>query len=108
MIDILKRITNQRIARNWTEYQLAVRSGLPQSTISSWFRKGLVPSVASIEKICIAFDMSLSQFFSDGTCVELDSQQAELLKKWELLTPKQKHVLLELLDSIVNTDNMIH
>jgi transcriptional regulator with XRE-family HTH domain len=106
MIDILKRITDQRIARNWTEYQLAVRSGLPQSTISSWFRKGLVPSITSIEKICMAFDMSLPQFFSDGTCIELDSQQADLLKKWELLTPKQKRVMLELLDSIINTDNI--
>ena len=32
--DVLTVITQQREARGWTEYQLAERSGLPQSTIS--------------------------------------------------------------------------
>ena len=41
MKDILTAITELREQRNWTEYQLAERSGLPQSTISSWFRKGI-------------------------------------------------------------------
>ena len=58
MIDVLQKITLQRTARNWTEYQLAVRSGLPQSTISSWYRKNMLPSLSSLEKICTAFDMS--------------------------------------------------
>ena len=57
MIDVLQKITLQRTARNWTEYQLAVRSGLPQSTISSWYRKNMLPSLSSLEKICTAFDM---------------------------------------------------
>ena len=35
MKDILSTITAYRQARGWTEYQLAERSGLPQSTISS-------------------------------------------------------------------------
>ena len=61
MIDILKKITAQRSARNWTEYQLAVRSGLPQSTISSWYRKNMLPSISSLQRICGAFDMSMAQ-----------------------------------------------
>ena len=32
-------IRKNREARGWTEYQLAERSGLPQSTISSWYQK---------------------------------------------------------------------
>ena len=50
MIDILQKITAQRVARNWTEYQLALHSGLPQSTISSWYRKNMLPSIASLQK----------------------------------------------------------
>lgn len=61
MEDILARIIKLRQARGWSEYQLAVKSALPQSTISSWYRKDLVPSVQSLEKICAAFDISLSQ-----------------------------------------------
>ncbi|MCB7318597.1 helix-turn-helix domain-containing protein [Lacrimispora sp. 210928-DFI.3.58] len=102
MIDILQKITNQRTARNWTEYQLALRSGLPQSTISSWYRKEMLPSLPSLEKICNAFDMSMAQFLSDGNFTELSPSQKELLDKWELLTPSQKTAILELLRTIVD------
>ena len=55
MINILDRITSYRTKKGWTEYQLAEESGLTQSTISSWYRKNLVPSIPSLEKICQAF-----------------------------------------------------
>lgn len=55
MKDILATITKYRQDRGWTEYQLAERSGLPQSTISSWYRKNMIPTVPSLEKICMAF-----------------------------------------------------
>ena len=66
MTDILGIIKTQREARGWSEYQLAERSGLPQSTISSWYKKDMTPSFASLEKICDAFGITLSQFFADG------------------------------------------
>ena len=66
MKDILAAILEYRTARGWSEYQLAERSGLPQSTISSWYRKNMVPSVPSLEKICAAFGITLSQLFSNG------------------------------------------
>lgn len=50
MKDILSAITAYREDRGWTEYQLAERSGLPQSTISSWYRKNMVPTIPSPEK----------------------------------------------------------
>lgn len=51
MKDILSVITAYREERGWTEYQLAERSGLPQSTISSWYRKNMVPTILSLERI---------------------------------------------------------
>jgi transcriptional regulator with XRE-family HTH domain len=52
--DILATITEYREDRGWTEYQLAEHPGLPQSTISSWYRKNMVPTIPSLEKICVA------------------------------------------------------
>ncbi|MCD8083510.1 MAG: helix-turn-helix domain-containing protein [Clostridiales bacterium] len=101
MIDVLKKITEQRIARNWTEYQLAVHSGLPQSTISSWYRKNMLPTLSSLEKICNAFDMTMAQFLASENYTELTARQIELLKKWELLTPQQKDALFDLICTIV-------
>ena len=39
MKDILQEITRLRLARGWSEYELAQNSGLTQSTISTWYRK---------------------------------------------------------------------
>ena len=55
MIDVLQRINELREERHWTEYQLAERSGLTQSTISSWYRKNMLPTIPSLTKICDAF-----------------------------------------------------
>ncbi len=101
-MDLLERITKYRQARGWSEYQLAERSGIPQSTISSWYKKGMTPSFSSMEKICSAFGVTLSRFFDDGTePVSLTLPQRELLKKWDCLSPVQKEAFLSLMDSIL-------
>ena len=101
MIDILDRITSHRISRNWTEYQLAQKSGIPQSTISTWYRKKMLPTLSSLDKICRAFDMTMAQFLSENDgLTEITPDQRELLDKWELLSPIQKKAFLDLMDSI--------
>ena len=85
MTDILGMIRTNREARGWSEYQLAERSGLPQSTISSWYKKGMTPSFSSLEKICEAFGLTLSQFFADGEDrVALTPDQRRLLDRWSI------------------------
>ncbi len=99
MIDILTRITEYREARGWTEYKLAEMSGLPQSTISSWFRKNMLPSLTSLEKICDAFQISLSQFFSDSNkTYALCPEEEQLLKRWQKLSSAQRQAILKLID----------
>ena len=101
-MDILEKITKLRLEQNWTEYQLAENSGLTQSTISSWYRKNLIPSITSLERICEAFGISLSQFFKDDTTsfTEITQSQQETLKRWSKLTKEQQKKLSDFLDSI--------
>lgn len=100
-MDILNRITSLREERNWSEYQLAVKSTLPQSTISSWYRKKMLPSISSLEKICVAFDLTLSQFFAEDTAsITPTPEQRELLLEWNKLTPDQKRTLLTFLKTL--------
>jgi len=101
MQDILARITRLRQARGWTEYQLAERSGLPQSTISSWYRKGMVPTLPSLEKICCAYGITLSQLLSEGEePVSLTENQRRLLALWARLEEPQQAALLALLEEM--------
>ena len=99
MKDILSIISDHRAARGWTEYQLAERSGLPQSTISSWYRKNMVPSIPSLEKICTAFGVTLSELFAEGNSpVALTESQRILLERWSKLNAAQQSAVFALLD----------
>ena len=101
MTDILAIITRNREMRGWSEYQLAERSGLPQSTISSWYKKNMLPSFTSLEKICAAFGITLAQFFAgDEETINLTPQQKNMLDKWNCLNSEQKESLLALMNSM--------
>lgn len=101
MKDILAAITSYREARGWSEYQLAERSGLPQSTISSWYRKNMIPTIPSLEKICAAFGITLSQLFAEGeTTVSLTDSQKKLLEHWARLNEEQQAVVFALIDKM--------
>lgn len=99
--DILATITEYREDRGWTEYQLAEHSGLPQSTISSWYRKNMVPTIPSLEKICTAFGITLSQLFAEGNApVSLTKSQQKLLERWARLSEDQQTIVFALIDKM--------
>ncbi|WP_418666064.1 helix-turn-helix domain-containing protein [Allofournierella sp.] len=99
--DILEEITRLRLARHWSEYELAQHSGISQSTISTWYRKRQAPTIKSLEKICNGFGLTLSQFFTEGEePLPLTSKQRELLDNWASLTPEQQSLFLALFKSI--------
>ena len=101
MIDILTVITTYREARDWTEYQLSERSGLPQSTISSWYRKGMMPTIPSLEKICDAFGTTLSQLFAgNDDAVVLTTDQKKLIERWSRLDEEQKSAVFLFIDKM--------
>ena len=101
MKDVLSAITEYRLERGWSEYQLAERSDLPQSTISSWYRKDIVPTVPSLEKICDAFGITLSQLFAmNGNPVTLTTKQKELLERWDRLDEEQQKIVFQLIDNM--------
>ena len=99
--NVLTAITTYREARGWSEYQLAEYSGLPQSTISSWYRKNLIPTLPSLQKICDAFGITLSQLFSENDDpLSLTSSQRQLLKCWSRLSQEQQHAIIALIETI--------
>ena len=100
--DVLSKIQLERQKRGWTEYNLAKNSELSQSTISSWFRKDMEPSLASLERICRGLGITLSQFFSSDEIADgLSREQVDIIEAWEKLSPKQRESLLLLLKSFI-------
>ena len=101
MKDILDEITRLRLNRNWSEYQLAQHSGISQSTISTWYRKNQVPTIQTLEKVCLGFGITLSQFLAnDDDAVSLTESQKELLDCWAALTETQQALFMQLFKNI--------
>ena len=83
-----------------TEYRLAKKSGLSDSTIKNIFRRNTVPSIPTLEAICKGFGITLSQFFAEGEMVEMTPDLHDIFQAWRFLTPEQKEALLRLLDTM--------
>lgn len=101
VITVLERILQLKNERGWTEYRLSEESGIAQTTISSWFKKNINPSIPSLISICEAFHISLSEFFAfDNSPVVISDRQRELLDNWNKLTIEQQDIVLNLLKSM--------
>lgn len=99
MNHVLETITKYRLAKGWTEYQLAEESDLPQSTISSWYRKNLYPTIPTLKKICDAFGITLSQIFDDNLeSPKLNNNEIKFIETFRHLTKKQQEKLIEFLN----------
>ena len=97
--------TNERLLRllnerGWTEYKLAKKCGLSQSTIANIYRRNTVPSIATLEVICKGFGITLSQFFADEQMVELTPDLKRVFDCWVNLTPAQKDAAIQMLQAM--------
>lgn len=101
-MDTLERLRQLQKQRGWTDYRLARESGLSDSTIINIYRRNALPSIPTLEAICRAFGLTLSQFFADGELVELTPELNQLFDQWKTLTPEQKRVTME----VVQTFNL--
>lgn len=102
MFDVLARLKQLRETRNWSVYKLAKLSGIPQSTIATWYQKHLYPPIDKLEILCNTFGISLAEFFYSTSLESLDAEQASLLNQWNLLNSKQKKVILDTIDAFLS------
>lgn len=101
--DVLQKITDERQKRNWSEYTLAKNSNIAQSTISTWYRKKMIPSVSSIERICEGFGISLCQFFSESPLeIALTEEQQEVFQLWKRLNQQQRFAILQMIHAFLD------
>lgn len=101
MKDVLGEIDRLRLKRGWTEYELAKRSELTQSTISGWYREKRIPTLATLEKVCTGLGITLSEFFAEGEDpVSLTPKQRAMLDHWSALDETQQRIIMELLQNM--------
>ena len=104
---VVKINTHERLnqllkERGWTRYKLAKESGLSEATIANIFKRGNIPSIATLEMICNGFKITLAQFFAENETIELSPELKELFDGWVFLTPEQKSAVIQLIKVMKN------
>lgn len=99
-MDAKERIKELMDERGWTIYELSKRSGLAQTTISNMWKRNTEPTISSLRALCNGFGITLSQFFAEGDMVELSPEQKAFFTRWAALSPDQKELLMNLVNSM--------
>jgi len=101
-MDVNEKLRKMLKNRGWTEYKMSKYSGLSESTIGNIFSRNTVPSIATLESICKAFGITLSQFFADddSELVEMNEDLKELFNDWVSLSKEQKDAVRQLLKTM--------
>lgn len=99
-MDVTKRIDSLLKQRGWSIYRLGKESGLSQSTLAHIFREDSAPTISTLETICKAFGITLSQFFAEGDFVSLTAEQQNMLDKWATLNEDQKRLVLDMIENM--------
>lgn len=98
-MDVIKRIDDIMKERGWSYYKLSIESGLSSSTITNIYRRNTVPSITTLEAICNAFGITLSQFFAEeDNFVQLSPEQKEMFDNWLCLSENQKKIIAEIIE----------
>ena len=93
----IRRIKELMEKNNFNAYRLASKSGISLSTLTSMFNKNTDPRVHTIEKICSACGISVSQFF-ERSSRDLAKEQDYLLEAYDQLSPSRKEHLMSYLN----------
>lgn len=101
--NIGERIHELRTQRGLSQEQLALNAEITPTYLGLLERNLKNPTYKVIEKICIALEISLSDFFSNTSLVtdEMDSLSLQILSQISNCTDEEKKVILQLIKGVI-------
>lgn len=94
---VLDRIQQLLIFNQWSLYKLAKVSDLPYSSLSNLINRRTCPTIATLEKICNGFNISLTDFFNFKENPlrneSISEEEQQLLNAYAALSQKDKDLL---------------
>ena len=78
---VAKNIISLCEKRDISKYRLSQLSGISQSSLSRIMTQESLPSLITLEKICVALGVTLSQFFREENPVDLTESQKEIFSQ---------------------------
>lgn len=104
-MNVGQRITQLRTAYGISQYALWKRSGIAQGALSQYESGAKTPGVDTLERICDALGITLSDFFSEDAVQPcgtngLSTEERELLGCYRMLTRAQQEDTLLILRTL--------
>lgn len=100
-MNVLEKIKKLQQERGWSTYKLAYESGLTQSTLSNMFTRRTRPTIETLQMICDAFGISLSEFFEeDDKKIYASKEEIEMLNKYRALSDKEKEAVNSMITAL--------
>ncbi len=103
--EIFNKIDYFRKEKGWSLYELANQANISTATLYEWSSNRKHPSLANIEKLCIALGISLSQFFAETEIDNLNSFQVNLIEICKDMDTEQQEALLKVAKIIAKGKN---
>lgn len=104
MNKIIERIAKLRDERKWTNYRLSVEAGIGSATVINWYKRNATPKIEAIQALCVAFGISLCEFFNyENEQVSLSDNQKEFLSEYDQLNKNEKNALLNFVKTMNET-----
>ena len=104
--DVLKHINQLCEAYGWTYYRLAQEADVPYSTITNMMKRNTIPSIPTLERLCYAFGITLSEFFVDSEPNNMWDQRSfkHLINYWSKLSIEDQELLVTLAKRLSNKE----
>jgi len=100
-----KIIALLRDKKNWSQTDLADKSGVSRVMIGKYERAEAAPSIDAAKKIADAFDVSLDYLVGEGQNATFDKKTVKRLQDIEALNPTIKDKLFFLIDTVIRDTN---
>lgn len=97
-MDVIGKIVGLQTEQGLSNNALASISGLSQSTVQSVIKRGMLPTLPTLEKLCSALGISLAEFFAEDT--QVDPEEARLLSAFRALDDEQKPLAIRLVETL--------
>lgn len=88
--------------RKITQYELAKRSGLQESSVRNMFQKGTTPTYRTLSAVCRGLGITVPQFFTGSSFLEkLPPEEKELMSIYLKLDQEDRGRLLSYARKII-------
>lgn len=101
---IIDRIEKLCEEKQLSRYRLAQKAGIAQSSLSTLLNRKSMPTIQTLEKICVGLDITLAQFFAgDNMTPDLTLEQKELLNIWSDMDEQERALVKAYMKGIIRT-----